>query len=85
MEEQLNPDKIPDLKWEYEVTEEVQPTKTDEKDEHLATQVIIKALIFQLCFRFIRSTKGQMNLKSIIICYKCVQCLHKAHTNKVSL
>ena len=50
---QLNPDKVPDLKWEYEVTE-VAPTKLDEKDEHLSTQVIIKALIFHLCFRFIR-------------------------------
>ena len=78
---QLNPDKVPDLKWEYEVA---QPTKTDEKDECLSTQIIIKALIFHLCFRFIRSTRGQKNLKSIIRCYKCVQCLHKACTNNVS-
>ena len=42
---QLNPDKVPDLKWEYEVTEVAQPTKIDEKDECLSTQ-IIKALIF---------------------------------------
>ena len=81
---QLNPDKVPDLKWEYKMTEVAQPTKTAEKDEQLLTQVIIKALIFHLCFRFIRSTKGQKNLKSFIRCYKCVQCLHKAHTNNVS-
>ena len=42
----LNPDKVPDLKWEYEVTEVAQPTKMEEKDESLLTQVIIKALIF---------------------------------------
>ena len=82
---QLNPDKVTDLKWEYEVTEVAQPTKIDEKDECLLTQVIIKALIFHLCFRFIRSTKGQKNLKSIIRSYKCVQCLHKACTNNVNL
>ena len=35
----LNPDKVPDLKWEYRVTEVAQPTKIDEKDEHLLTQV----------------------------------------------
>ena len=81
----LNPDKVPDLKWEYDVTEVAQPTKLDEKNEHLLTQVIIKALIFHLCFRFIRSTKGQKNLRSIIRCYKCVQCLPKACTNNVSL
>ena len=80
----LNPDKVPDLRWEYKVTEVAQPTKIDEKDEHLSTQVIIKALILHLCFRFIRSTKGQKNLKSIIRWYKCVQCLHKACTNNVS-
>ena len=81
---QLNPDKVPDLKWEHEVTEVAQPRKIDEKDEHLSTQVIIKSVIFHLCFRFLRSTKGQKNLKSIIRCYKCVQCLHKAHTNNIS-
>ena len=81
---QLNPDKVPDFKWEYKVTEVAKPTKTDEKDEHLLTQVIIKALIFHLCFRFIRSTKVQKNLKSIIRCYKSVQCLLKAHTKNVS-
>ena len=81
---QLNPDKVPDLKWEYEVTEVAQPTKLNEKDECLSTQVIIKTLIFHLCFRLIRSTNGQKNLKSLIRCYKCVQCLHKACTNNVS-
>ena len=78
---QLNPD----LKWEYKIAEIVQAAESDEKNEYPLTQEIVKALIFYLCFKFIRSTKGQKSLKNLIWCYNCVQCLHKACTSNASL
>ena len=82
---QLNPDRVSDLKWEYEIAEIVQAAESNEKNEYLLTQEIVKALIFHLCFKFIRSTKGQKSLKNLIRCYNCEQCLHKAHTSNASL
>ena len=82
---QLNPDRVSDLKLEYKVAEIVQAAESDEKNEYPSTQEIVKALIFHLCFKFIRSTKGQKSLENLIRCYNCVQCLHKACTSNASL
>ena len=82
---QLNPDRVSDLKWEYEVAEIVQAAEINEKNEYPLTQEVVKALIFHLCFKLIRSTKGQKSLKNLIRCYNCVQCLHKACTSNASL
>ena len=81
----LNPGRVSDLKWEYEVAEIVHAAGSNEKNEYPSTQEIVKALIFHLCFKFIRLTKGQKSLKNLIRCYNCVQCLHKACTSNASL
>ena len=47
---QLNPDRVPDLKWEYKVIEIVHAAESNERYEYPSTQEIVKALIFHLCF-----------------------------------
>ena len=81
---QLNPDLVPDLKWEYEVME-VAAISDAENDIHCTKfQQIIKLLILHSCFRFICGTKGLKNLKSLIRYYRVMQCLHNWHTNNTN-
>ena len=61
---QLNPDLVPDLKWEYEVTEVAAINDAENDIHHTRLQQIIKLLILHSCFRFICSTKGLKNLKT---------------------
>ena len=73
---QLNPDKVPNLKWKYEEMEIAQMT---EADPYKQTQEIAEILILHLCFRYICSTVKQRNLKNLIRCYKVVKCLNEGH------
>ena len=76
----LNPDRVPDLKWEYETTEIVYVAEADEINNCKYAQEIAKALILHLCFRYICPDKRQRGLKNLIRCYKVIQCMHRGHT-----
>ena len=70
---QLNPDKVPDLKWDYEATETKQVAEISEIKNQAA-----RILILHLCYKYICSAKSQRNLKNLIRCYRVLQCIHKA-------
>ena len=72
----LNPDLVPDLKWEYKVTEVAAINDAENDIHHTGLQKIIKLLILHSCFRFICGTKGPKNLKNFIRYYRVIQCLH---------
>ena len=50
---QLNPDRVPDLKWEYETTEISCVAEADEINNCKYVQETAKALILHLCYRYI--------------------------------
>ena len=74
----LNPDKVPDLKWDYEATETKQVAEISEVKNHKQVQGTARILILHLCYRYICSAKRQRNLKKLIRCYRVLQCIHKA-------
>ena len=80
----LNPDLVPDLKWEYEVMEVAAISDAENDIHHTRLQQIIKLLILHSCFTFICGTKGPKNLKSLIRYYRVMQCLHNWHTNNTN-
>ena len=54
---QLNPDKVPDLKWEYEATKITQIAEINEVNTCKQVQETAKALNLYLCYRYICSAK----------------------------
>ena len=75
---QLNQDKVPDLKWDYEATETKQVAEISEIKNHKWVQEAARILIFHLCYKYICSAKRQRNLKNLIRCYRVLQCIHRA-------
>ena len=66
---QLNPDKVPDLKRDYEVTETKQVAEISEIKNCKQVQEAAGILILHLCYKYICSAKRQRNLKNLIRCY----------------
>ena len=73
----LNPDKFPDLKWEYEATEITQVAEISEIKNRKQVQEAARILILHLCYKYICSAKRQRNLKNLIRCYRVLQYVHK--------
>ena len=80
---QLNPDKVPDLKWDYEATETKWVAEISEIKNCKQVQEAARILILHFCYKYICSAKRQRNLKNLIRCYGVLQCIHKAHIGSV--
>ena len=65
---QLNPDRVPDLKWEYETTEIAYVAEVDEINNCKYAQETAKALILHLCYRYICPDERRRGLKNLIRC-----------------
>ena len=62
----LNPDRVLDLKWEYETTEIAYVADTDEKNNCKYAQETAKALILHLYYRYICPDERRRGLKDLI-------------------
>ena len=76
---QLNPDKVPDLKWEYEATKITQVAEINEVDTCKKVQETAKALILHLCYRYICPAKKQRSLENLIRCYSFIMCIQSMY------
>ena len=75
----LNPGLVPNLKWEYEVTEVGAIHCVGNSTQHkYRLRQVIKLLILHSCFRFISELK---NMRNLIRFYRVVQCLRNWHVN----
>ena len=77
----LNPELVPNLKWEYEVTKVAAIYSVGNSTQQTRLQQVIKLLILHSCFRFICGTVEMKNMRNLIIFYRVVQCLYNWHTN----
>ena len=82
---QLNPDLVPNLKWEYKITKIAAINGARNSIQQTRLQQIIKLLILHSCFRFTCGTRELKNLKNMISFYRVMQCLHNQCTNNTYL
>ena len=80
----LNPGLVPNLKWEYEVTEVGAMNYVGNSTQHTRLRQVIKLLILHSCFRFICGTVEPKNIRNLIRFYRVVQCLHNWHANNTA-
>ena len=78
---QLNPELVPNLKWEYEVTKVAAIYCVGNSTQQTRLQQVIKLLILYSCFRFICGTVELKNMRNLIRFYSVVQCLYNWHAN----
>ena len=62
----LNPGLVPNLKWEYEVTEVSAIHCVGNSAQHTILGQVIKLLILHSCFRFISGTAEPKNMRNLI-------------------
>ena len=77
----LNPELVPNLKWEYEVTEVAAINYVGNRAQQTRLQQVIKLLILHSCFRFICGTVELKNMRNLIRFYRVVQCLYNWRAN----
>ena len=80
----LNQELVPNLKWEYEVTEVAAIYCVGNSTQHTRLGQVIKLLILHSCFRFICGTVEPKNIRNLIRFYRVVQCLHNWHANNTA-
>ena len=80
----LNPELVPNLKWEYEVTEVAAIYCVGNSIQQTRLQQVIKLLILHSCFRFICGTVEPKNIRNLIRFYKVVQLACKQYSWLVS-
>ena len=71
----LNLGLVPNLKWEYKVTEVGAIHCVRNSTQHTRLKQVIKLLILHSCFRFITGMTEQKNMRNLIRFYRAVQCL----------
>ena len=80
----LNPELVPNLKWEYEVTKVAAIYCVGNSTQWTRLQQVIKLLILHSCFRFICGTVELKNMRNLIRFYRVVQCLYNWCTNNTA-
>ena len=72
----LNPELVPILKWEYEVTKVTAIDCVGNSTQCTRLRQVIKLLILHSSFRFICGMVELKNIRNLIRFYRVVQCLH---------
>ena len=80
----LNPELVPNLEWEYQVTEVAAIYCVGNSTQHTRLRQVIKLLILHSGFRFICGTVELKNIRNLIRFYRVVQCLHNWRANNTA-